>query len=71
MDEATGAVAGKPEEDVTTGIPPISAVRLEKMSKAVRRLVSEPQHCSGTAGGPSEFQEIKYTSSALISFDFI
>ncbi|KVI10686.1 mediator of RNA polymerase II transcription subunit 32-like [Cynara cardunculus var. scolymus] len=44
VDEATGSVAGKP---VTPGLPPISAVRLEQMSKAVRWLVIELQQGSG------------------------
>ncbi|KAK8508510.1 hypothetical protein V6N12_044429 [Hibiscus sabdariffa] len=35
----------------STGLPPISAVRLEQMSKAVRWLVIELQHGSGSAGG--------------------
>ncbi|XP_044507788.1 mediator of RNA polymerase II transcription subunit 32 [Mangifera indica] len=49
VDEATGSVAGKSGQ-ATTGLPPISAVRLEQMSKAVRWLVLELQH-GGTAGG--------------------
>ena len=53
VDEATGSVAGKPGQAVTTGLPPISVVRLEQMSKAVRWLVIELQHGSGTAGGPA------------------
>ncbi|WCJ33886.1 hypothetical protein M5689_015220 [Euphorbia peplus] len=47
VDEATGSSTGKS----TTGLPPISAVRLEQMSKAVRWLVIELQHGSGAAGG--------------------
>ncbi|CAL5410154.1 unnamed protein product [Camellia sinensis] len=53
VDEATGSVTGKPGQAVTTGLPPISAVRLEQMSKAVRWLVIELQQGSGTAGGSS------------------
>ena len=53
VDEATGYVTGKPGQAVTTSLPPISAVRLEQMSKAVRWLVIELQHGSGTAGGTS------------------
>ncbi|OMO63445.1 hypothetical protein COLO4_32439 [Corchorus olitorius] len=49
VDEATGSMAGKSGQ--STGLPPISAVRLEQMSKAVRWLVIELQHGSGTAGG--------------------
>ncbi|XWS63052.1 hypothetical protein CRYUN_Cryun06bG0063700 [Craigia yunnanensis] len=46
VDEATGSMAGQ-----STGLPPISAVRLEQMSKAVRWLVIELQHGSGSVGG--------------------
>ncbi|KAA8536128.1 hypothetical protein F0562_028606 [Nyssa sinensis] len=55
VDEATGSVVGKPGQaaSTSTGLPPISAVRLEQMSKAVRWLVIELQHGSGTAGGSS------------------
>ncbi|KAG8634886.1 mediator of RNA polymerase II transcription subunit 32 [Manihot esculenta] len=51
VDEATGSVTGKSGQAGTTGLPPISAVRLEQMSKAVRWLVIELQHGSGAAGG--------------------
>ncbi|KAF3955141.1 hypothetical protein CMV_019612 [Castanea mollissima] len=47
VDEATGSPAGKSGQ--STGLPPISAVRLEQMSKAVRWLVIELQHGSGSA----------------------
>ncbi|CAH1450340.1 unnamed protein product [Lactuca virosa] len=50
VDEATGSVAGKPGQPVTPGLPPISAVRLEQMSKAVRWLVIELQQGSGSGG---------------------
>lgn len=50
VDEATGSVAGKPGQP---GLPPISAVRLEQMSKAVRWLVIELQQGSGSAGNVS------------------
>uniref|UniRef100_A0A5B6YM39 Putative mediator of RNA polymerase II transcription subunit 32 n=1 Tax=Davidia involucrata TaxID=16924 RepID=A0A5B6YM39_DAVIN len=53
VDEATGSVAGKPGQAVSAGLPPISAVRLEQMSKAVRWLVIELQHGSGTPVGSS------------------
>ncbi|KAF3779126.1 Mediator of RNA polymerase II transcription subunit 32 [Nymphaea thermarum] len=43
VDEATGPA---PEQDAP-GLAPISAVRLEQMSKAVRWLVIELQHGSG------------------------
>ncbi|CAL1386669.1 unnamed protein product [Linum trigynum] len=53
VDEATGtgsgAVSGKPGQSGPTGLHPISAVRLEQMSKAVRWLVIELQHGSGAA----------------------
>ncbi|OAY80784.1 mediator of RNA polymerase II transcription subunit 32 [Ananas comosus] len=45
VDEATGAAPAAPA--AAPGIPPISAVRLEQMSKAVRWLVIELQHGSG------------------------
>ncbi|MBA0856283.1 hypothetical protein Goshw_026017 [Gossypium schwendimanii] len=44
VDEATGNSSER-----STGLPPISAVRLEQMSKAVRWLVIELQNGSGTA----------------------
>ncbi|KAI9127552.1 hypothetical protein K1719_000545 [Acacia pycnantha] len=53
VDEATGSVAGKSGQATTTGLPPISAVRLEQMSKAVRWLVIELQHGSGSAAANS------------------
>ncbi|XP_062078906.1 mediator of RNA polymerase II transcription subunit 32-like [Humulus lupulus] len=51
VDEATGSVVGKSASGpaATTGLPPISAVRLEQMSKAVRWLVIELQHGSGSS----------------------
>eukprot|EP00262_Sarcandra_glabra_P007678 TRINITY_DN20581_c0_g1_i1.p1 TRINITY_DN20581_c0_g1~~TRINITY_DN20581_c0_g1_i1.p1 ORF type:complete len:144 (-),score=35.00 TRINITY_DN20581_c0_g1_i1:302-733(-) len=48
VDEATGSVVAKPGQ-APAGLPPISAVRLEQMSKAVRWLVIELQHGSGAA----------------------
>ncbi|KAH0643031.1 hypothetical protein KY289_034005 [Solanum tuberosum] len=47
VDEATGTVSGKPGQPAASGLQPISAVRLEQMSKAVRWLVIELQHGSG------------------------
>ncbi|XP_074320270.1 mediator of RNA polymerase II transcription subunit 32-like [Silene latifolia] len=44
VDEATGSMSGQP----VPGLPPISAVRLEQMSKAVRWLVIELQQGSGS-----------------------
>ncbi|MCD7455805.1 hypothetical protein HAX54_029659 [Datura stramonium] len=49
VDEATGTVSGKPGQPATGGLQPISAVRLEQMSKAVRWLVIELQHGSGAS----------------------
>lgn len=55
VDEATGPLAGKPGGGAaTSGLPPISAVRLEQMSKAVRWLVIELQQGSGAASGSSQ-----------------
>ncbi|XP_043713012.1 mediator of RNA polymerase II transcription subunit 32-like [Telopea speciosissima] len=51
VDEATGAVAGRTGQGTSSGLPPISAVRLEQMSKAVRWLVIELQHGSGASSG--------------------
>ncbi|XP_043711567.1 mediator of RNA polymerase II transcription subunit 32-like [Telopea speciosissima] len=53
VDEATGAVAGRTGQGTSTGLPPISAVRLEQMSKAVRWLVIELQHGSGSTSAAS------------------
>ncbi|VFQ68336.1 unnamed protein product [Cuscuta campestris] len=52
VDEATGSLSGQPA--TTGGVQPISAVRLEQMSKAVRWLVIELQHGSGSAGTSSQ-----------------
>ncbi|KAI4384349.1 hypothetical protein MLD38_002518 [Melastoma candidum] len=52
VDEATGSAVGKTGQTASTGLPPISAVRLEQMSKAVRGLVIELQNGSG-AGSQS------------------
>ncbi|XP_019454170.1 PREDICTED: mediator of RNA polymerase II transcription subunit 32-like [Lupinus angustifolius] len=49
VDEATGPVAGRPGQATTTGLSPISAVRLEQMSKAVHWLVIELQNGSGAS----------------------
>lgn len=53
VDEATGSVAPKSGQPAPSGPPPISAVRLEQMSKAVRWLVIELQQGSGAGGGSS------------------
>ncbi|KAK8636713.1 hypothetical protein V6N13_124452 [Hibiscus sabdariffa] len=48
VDESTGSMAGESGQQ-STGLPPISAVRLEQISKALRWLVIELQHGPGTA----------------------
>ncbi|KAL7156675.1 hypothetical protein ABFS83_02G024600 [Erythranthe nasuta] len=53
VDEATGSVTTKPGQPVPSGLPPISAVRLEQMSKAVRWLVIELQQGSGAGSSSS------------------
>ncbi|XP_072978136.1 mediator of RNA polymerase II transcription subunit 32 [Typha angustifolia] len=53
VDEATGIAPSSSSSAAAagaSGIPPISAVRLEQMSKAVRWLVIELQHGSGGPG---------------------
>ncbi|KAK4774887.1 hypothetical protein SAY86_009822 [Trapa natans] len=60
VDEATG-LSGKPGQGTSTGLPPISAVRLEQMSKAVRFLVIELQN---GAGGPGAGGFQAHSSSA-------
>ncbi|XP_026459200.1 mediator of RNA polymerase II transcription subunit 32-like [Papaver somniferum] len=49
VDEATGSSVTGKSGQTTTGLPPISAVRLEQMSKAVRWLVIELQQGSGAS----------------------
>ncbi|XP_021901489.1 mediator of RNA polymerase II transcription subunit 32 [Carica papaya] len=51
VDEATGSTAGKTGLAATASLSPISAVRLEQMSKAVRWLVIELQHGTGAPAG--------------------
>ncbi|KAJ1687321.1 hypothetical protein LUZ63_018711 [Rhynchospora breviuscula] len=51
VDEATGRGGGGASGAASQGIPPISAVRLEQMSRAVRWLVIDLQHGSGGAAG--------------------
>ncbi|KAB1207250.1 Mediator of RNA polymerase II transcription subunit 32 [Morella rubra] len=51
VDEATGSLSGKSGQAGTTGLPHISAVRLEQMSKAVRCIVIGLQQGSGTSAG--------------------
>ncbi|PUZ63561.1 hypothetical protein GQ55_3G077500 [Panicum hallii var. hallii] len=55
VDEATGSASsgsGPAPLAAAPGIKPISAVRLEQMSKAVRWLVIELQHGAGGASAP-------------------
>lgn len=52
VDEATGSAPPK-QGQPSPGLPPISAVRLEQMSKAVRWLVIELQQGSGTGSSSS------------------
>lgn len=71
VDEATGSVAAKSGTGTGTaagasGLPPISAVRLEQMSKAVRWLVMELQHGSGASAGSGPHS---HPSSAAAPFD--
>lgn len=53
VDEATGltSASGAEATGAATSLPPISAVRLEQMSRAVRWLVLELQRGSGVAPG--------------------
>ncbi|XP_041015847.1 mediator of RNA polymerase II transcription subunit 32-like [Juglans microcarpa x Juglans regia] len=53
VDEATSSLAGKPGQSASTGLPRISAVQLEQMSKVVRWLVIELQHGSRTGASHS------------------
>ncbi|KAF6173443.1 hypothetical protein GIB67_027138 [Kingdonia uniflora] len=58
VDEATGSVSGRSSQISTTGLPPINAVRLEQMSKAVRWLVMELQNGSGVVGNAGSSSNI-------------
>ena len=69
VDEATGHVAGKPGQVTMTGLPPISAVRLEQMSKAVRWLVIELQHGSGASSSNSSLSNPSAPFDARFSED--
>ncbi|XP_058069062.1 mediator of RNA polymerase II transcription subunit 32 [Magnolia sinica] len=59
VDEATGSVATRPGPG-SAGLPPISAVRLEQMSKAVRWLVIELQHGSGNANASHAHSSVPF-----------
>ncbi|KAK4338212.1 hypothetical protein RND71_042699 [Anisodus tanguticus] len=68
VDEATGTVSAKPGQSAS-GLQPISAVRLEQMSKAVRWLVIELQHGSGASSAsphpnPSAPFDAKFSEDA-------
>ncbi|XP_010939260.1 mediator of RNA polymerase II transcription subunit 32 [Elaeis guineensis] len=67
VDEATGAAPVRPP--AASGIPPISAVRLEQMSKAVRWLVIELQHGAGAAAGAAPHPHASAPFDARFSED--
>ncbi|KAJ7978383.1 mediator of RNA polymerase II transcription subunit 32-like [Quillaja saponaria] len=69
VDEATGSVTGRSGQATTTGLPPISAVRLEQMSKAVRWLVIELQQGSGAASSSSAHSQPSAPFDARFSED--
>lgn len=69
VDEATGTMAGKPGQGASTGLPPISAVRLEQMSKAVRWLVIELQNGAGVPGSGSHAHSSSAPFDARFSED--
>ncbi|CAK8569232.1 unnamed protein product [Lathyrus sativus] len=69
VDEATGHVAGKAGQATVTSLPPISAVRLEQMSKAVRWLVIELQHGSGAGSSSSALSHSSAPFDARFSED--
>lgn len=69
VDEATGTTVGKPRQGPTTGLPPISAVRLEQMSKAVRWLVIELQNGASVPGGGSQSHSSSAPFDARFSED--
>ncbi|KAF5751119.1 mediator of RNA polymerase II transcription subunit 32-like [Tripterygium wilfordii] len=65
IDEATGALAGgkSGHAAANTGLAPISALRLEQMSKAVRWLVIELQQGSGAAAAGGSAQNNPSTAA--------
>lgn len=67
VDEATGASSSSSAALAAPGIKPISAVRLEQMSKAVRWLVIELQHGAGgaSAAGPGGGAALRLRLPAL------
>lgn len=65
VDEATGSLAARTGNDGKPGLPPLSAVRLEQMSKAVRWLVIELQHGSSASGvSPSQMPSCTTTPAS-------
>ncbi|RZR74329.1 hypothetical protein BHM03_00035458 [Ensete ventricosum] len=69
VDEATGAACSQPGHPAAApGIPLISAVRLEQMSKAVRWQVIELQHGSGAAAASASASASNH-SHASAPFD--
>jgi hypothetical protein len=65
VDEATGGSSSARAGQTAVGIPPISAVRLEQMSKAVRWLVIDLQQ--GGGGGASSNNPANATAASLSS----
>lgn len=69
VDEATGSVVGKPGQGPTTGLLPISAVRLEQTNKAVRWVVIELQNWANVPRGWSYYQSSSSPFDARFSKD--
>ncbi|KAG6605089.1 Mediator of RNA polymerase II transcription subunit 32, partial [Cucurbita argyrosperma subsp. sororia] len=72
IDEATGSLSSKSGQAAaatSSGLPPISAIRLEQMSKAVRWLVIELQHGSGAAASASAHSHSSAPFDARFSED--
>ncbi|XP_010244290.1 PREDICTED: mediator of RNA polymerase II transcription subunit 32-like isoform X2 [Nelumbo nucifera] len=69
VDEATGSGPLKPGQTTTTSLPPISAVRLEQMSKAVRWLVIELLPSSGTDASTASHSHSSVPFDARFSED--
>ncbi|KAH7332404.1 hypothetical protein KP509_20G085300 [Ceratopteris richardii] len=63
VDEATGFLAAKAGSDGRPALPPLSAVRLEQMSKAVRWLVIELQHGSSSGASTNQITANATTSA--------
>ncbi|XP_022948111.1 mediator of RNA polymerase II transcription subunit 32-like [Cucurbita moschata] len=72
IDEATGSLSSKSGQAAaatSSSLPPISAIRLEQMSKAVRWLVIELQHGSGAAASASAHSHSSAPFDARFSED--